>query len=188
MAVSGARHEPDVLANQDDYAHALLAYRYVLALVASIIALVGMMAWSQPLVTAVLLLAIRVSFIWETIGIGPSPNRLVPASGLVVLVLTVGYAFVVWERLPFAAANLTTAVAGMRAHPQLLGVVFGCQVLVLLTSVYFLFAHAGLHHAIHNAPRQASGAEQHREKDSARDVGGVLQHPPAGPSSWAMSC
>ena len=68
---------------------------------------------------------------------GPSPNRLVPASGLVVLVLTVGYVFVVWERLPFAAANLTTAVAGMRAHPQLLGVAFGCQVLALLTSVYF---------------------------------------------------
>ena len=132
--------------------HAFLAYRHVLALVASALVLAGMMARSRRLVSAALLLVIGVSFIWGTIRIGISPNRLVLASGLVVLVLTVGYVFVVWEQLPFAAANLNTVVTGVRAHPQLLGVAFGCQVLALLTSVYFFCAQAGLQHAIRIAP------------------------------------
>ena len=95
VAVVGAQYGPDALADLDDNAHTLLAYRYVLALVALALALAGMMARSQRLVSAALSLAIGVSFIWETIRIGPSPIRLVLASGIVLLVLMVGYAFVV---------------------------------------------------------------------------------------------
>ena len=60
MAVIGAQYRPDVLIDPDDGAHALLAYRYVIALVALALVLAGMMTQSRHLVSKALLLAIRV--------------------------------------------------------------------------------------------------------------------------------
>ncbi|MEY4886981.1 MAG: hypothetical protein RL767_452 [Bacteroidota bacterium] len=111
----------------------LLDYRNILkiaitcgafAIVVSALTLAFMMAMSRRLVYVALVLSIGVSFAWGTIGIGISPKSFVPITGIITLMLTVGYMFVVWDRIPFASANLTTALTGVRDNLSLVGVAF----------------------------------------------------------------
>ena len=63
--------------------------------------------------------------------------------------LTVGYMFVVWDCIPFASANLTTALTGVRDNLGLVGVAFLFQFLALVCSIYYTFTFVGLHDAMH---------------------------------------
>lgn len=120
------------------------------AMIVSAMALAFMMAMSRRLVYVALVLSIGVSFAWGTIGIGISPNSFVPVSGIIALMLTVGYMFVVWDRIPFASANLTTALTGVRENLGLVGVAFFFQFLALVASIYYSFTFVGLHDAMYN--------------------------------------
>mmetsp|Transcript_21370 Transcript_21370/g.42885 ORF Transcript_21370/g.42885 Transcript_21370/m.42885 type:complete len:807 (+) Transcript_21370:83-2503(+) len=120
------------------------------AMIISAMALAFMMAMSRRLVYVALVLSIGVSFAWGTIGIGISPNSFVPVSGIIALMLTVGYMFVVWDRIPFASANLTTALTGVRDNLGLVGVAFFFQFLALVASIYYSFTFVGLHDAMYN--------------------------------------
>eukprot|EP00578_Thalassiosira_sp_NH16_P001931 CAMPEP_0181140830 /NCGR_PEP_ID=MMETSP1071-20121207/35507_1 /TAXON_ID=35127 /ORGANISM="Thalassiosira sp., Strain NH16" /LENGTH=785 /DNA_ID=CAMNT_0023227795 /DNA_START=193 /DNA_END=2550 /DNA_ORIENTATION=+ len=120
------------------------------AVIVSALALAFMMAMSRRLVYVALVLSIGVSFAWGTIGIGISPKSFVPITGIIALMLTVGYMFVVWDRIPFASANLTTALTGVRDNLGLVGVAFFFQLLALVCSIYYSFTFVGLHDAMHN--------------------------------------
>ena len=120
------------------------------AVIVSAMALAFMMAMARRLVYVALVLSIGVSFAWGTIGIGISPNSFVPVSGIIALMLTVGYMFVVWDRIPFASANLTTALTGVRDNLGLIGVAFFFQFLALVASIYYSFTFVGLHDAMYN--------------------------------------
>jgi len=143
-----------------DYnSHVLLAYQNIIkmasmcgafAMIVSALALAFMVAMSRRLVYVALVMSIGVSFVWGTIGIGISPNSFVPVTGIVALMLTVGYMFVVWDRIPFASANLTTALTGVRDNLGLVGVALFFQFLALLTSIYFCFTYVGLRNAMLN--------------------------------------
>jgi hypothetical protein len=149
--------EDDDLVEYDS--HVLLAYQNIMklallsgafAMLVSAVALAFMMAMARRLVYVALVLSIGVSFVWGTVGIGVSPNSFVPVTGIVALTLTVGYMFVVWDRIPFASANLTTAVTGVRENLGLVGVALLFQFLALLTSVYICFTYVGLRNAMLN--------------------------------------
>jgi len=120
------------------------------AIIVSACALAFMMAMSRRLVYVALVLSIGVSFAWGTIGIGISPKSFVPITGIIALMLTVGYMFVVWDRIPFASANLTTALSGVGDNLGLVGVAFFFQFLALVCSIYYSFTFVGLHDAISN--------------------------------------
>mmetsp|Transcript_11920 Transcript_11920/g.24238 ORF Transcript_11920/g.24238 Transcript_11920/m.24238 type:complete len:802 (-) Transcript_11920:433-2838(-) len=120
------------------------------AIVLSAFALAFMMAMSRRLVYVALVLSIGVSFAWGTIGIGISPSSFVPITGIIALMLAVGYMFVVWDRIPFASANLTTALAGVRDNLGLVGIAFFFQFLALVFSIYYSFTFVGLHDAMFN--------------------------------------
>ena len=120
------------------------------AIVVSALTLAFMMAMSRRLVYVALVLSIGVSFAWGTIGIGISPKSFVPITGIITLMLTVGYMFVVWDRIPFASANLTTALTGVRDNLSLVGVAFLFQFLTLIFSIFYSFTFVGLHNATHN--------------------------------------
>lgn len=137
----------------------LLDYRNILkiaitcgafAIVVSALTLAFMMAMSRRLVYVALVLSIGVSFAWGTIGIGISPKSFVPITGIITLMLTVGYMFVVWDRIPFASANLTTALTGVRDNLSLVGVAFLFQFLTLIFSIFYSFTFVGLHNVTHN--------------------------------------
>ncbi|KAL3939741.1 MAG: hypothetical protein SGBAC_005585 [Bacillariaceae sp.] len=106
------------------------------------------MAIATKIVQVALFVAITLSFAWGTIGIGFSPSILVPAIGFVALLLTVAYTFIVWDRIPFVAANLDTALHGIRANLGLLLVAFFFQAISLLWSVYFMFVLVGVYDSI----------------------------------------
>jgi hypothetical protein len=120
------------------------------AVIVSGFALAFMMAMSRRLVYVALVLSIGVSFAWGTIGIGISPKSFVPITGILALMLTMGYMFVVWDRIPFASANLTTALQGVRDNLGLVCIAFECQFLALVCSIYYSFTFVGLHNAMNN--------------------------------------
>ena len=106
------------------------------------------MAIAKRIVQVALIVAITLSFAWGTVGVGFSPSILVPAIGFVALLLTVAYTFIVWDRIPFVAANLDTALHGIRANLGLVLVAFCFQALSLLWSVYFGFVLVGVYDSI----------------------------------------
>ena len=91
-----------------------------------------------------------VSFLLGTLLIGLSPNISVAMSGIVTLILVMGYVIAQWDHILFASANLTTAAAGVQANLKLVGVGFGCQALALLASVHFCLSCVVLHDAMLN--------------------------------------
>ena len=127
------------------------------AILVSALALAFMMAMSRRLVYVALVLSIGVSFAWGTIGIGISPQSFVPATGIITLMLTVGYMFVVWDRIPFASANLTTALTGVRDNLGLVGIAFLFQFLALVCSICYTFAYVGLYDAMNSGEFIYSG-------------------------------
>jgi len=141
-------HEKVILAHQNIIKMAYTCGAF--AIIVSALALAFMMAMSRRLVYVALVLSIGVSFTWGTIGIGISPKSFVPITGIIALMLTVGYMFVVWDRIPFASANLTTALTGVRDNLGLVGVAFFFQFLALVCSIYYSFTFVGLHDAMHN--------------------------------------
>eukprot|EP00980_Cylindrotheca_fusiformis_P001217 scaffold328_cov130-Cylindrotheca_fusiformis.AAC.31 len=120
----------------------------VVAVVVSACALFLFMAIAKKIVQIALFMAITLSFVWGTIGIGFSPSILVPASGFVALLLSVAYAFIVWDRIPFVAANLETGLQGIRANLGLVVLAFFFQALALGWSVYFVFVLVGVYDSI----------------------------------------
>lgn len=106
------------------------------------------MAIAKKIVQIALFMVITLSFVWGTIGIGFSPSILIPASGFLALLMSVAYAFIVWDRIPFVAANLDTGLHGIRANLGLVVVAFFFQALTLGWSVYFVFVVVGVYDSI----------------------------------------
>ena len=53
-------------------------------------------------------------------------------------------AYSVWNRIGFAAANLTTALTAVRANKGLVVTAFGCLVIALIWSLWWSIAAAGI--------------------------------------------
>jgi len=95
-----------------------------------------------------LILTITLSFAWGTIGVGLSPKKIVPATGIIALALSVAYTFIVWDRIPFAAANLNAGLSGIRANPGAVIITFFFQFLALGWSIYYTYVGVGVYDAM----------------------------------------
>eukprot|EP00535_Pseudo-nitzschia_heimii_P009538 CAMPEP_0197187966 /NCGR_PEP_ID=MMETSP1423-20130617/16951_1 /TAXON_ID=476441 /ORGANISM="Pseudo-nitzschia heimii, Strain UNC1101" /LENGTH=909 /DNA_ID=CAMNT_0042639687 /DNA_START=107 /DNA_END=2836 /DNA_ORIENTATION=+ len=120
----------------------------VFAMVISGLTLLLMTIIANKIVQIALILSITFSFVWGTMGIGLSPKKIVPITGIVALTLSVGYAFIVWDRIPFAAANLNAALTGIIANPGAIFIAFVFQLLALGWSIYYTFVGGGVYDAI----------------------------------------
>jgi nitrate reductase NapE component len=120
----------------------------IFAVTISALALLLMTAIAKKLVQAALMLTITLSFFWGTIGIGLSPKKVVPATGIIALALSIAYTFIVWDRIPFAAANLNAALNGIRANPGAVLVAFFFQFLSLAWSIYYTYVVVGVYDAV----------------------------------------
>ena len=118
------------------------------AVVVSTIALVIMMTITKKIIQFALFLTIALSFAWGTIGIGLSPKNFVPITGIIALALSVGYAFVVWDRIPFAASNLHAGLRAVRANMGTVLVAFVCQGIALGWTIYYTFVVIGVYDAL----------------------------------------
>jgi hypothetical protein len=120
----------------------------IFSVVISTLALVIMTVIAKRLVQVALILTISLSFAWGTIGIGVSPQNFVPITGIIALMLSVGYTFIVWDRIPFAAANLHAGLSGVRANAGTVVVAFAFQGLSLLWTIYFAHVLVGIYNAL----------------------------------------
>ena len=128
----------------------------VFAVALSMLALGIMTAIARRFVQVALCLAIIISFAWGTIGIGLSPKNVVPITGFIALGLTVAYTFIVWDRIPFCAANLVTALSGIKANIVTLVIALSFQALSLAYCVYYTFLVVGVYDAIQEEKLQLS--------------------------------
>jgi hypothetical protein len=118
------------------------------AVLISALLLGAMTYFARHFVQIALFVVIALSFIWGTIGIGVSPQTVVPVTGVIALALAVAYTFIVWDRIPFAAANLVTALSGIRAFPGIVAVAFAFQAVTLVWSIGFSIVVFGVYDAI----------------------------------------
>jgi hypothetical protein len=105
-----------------DYANALklacITALYATSLSALFIGM--MMILGKALIPTTLCLSIILCIAFATIGIALSPYSFIPIIGIIVLALSVGYSIVVWDRIPFAATNLDTALCGVKCTADVL--------------------------------------------------------------------
>jgi len=159
MAFLGNTYGPDAFVEQEDPEDDLVAisYRNVIyvaclcgafAVTLSTLALVLMTVISKKLVQVALIVTIALAFAWGTIGIGLSPKNFVPITGIICFALSIGYTFVVWERIPFSSSNLHTGLSGIRANSGTVVVAFAFQFLALLWTVYFAYVVIGVYDAV----------------------------------------
>ena len=120
----------------------------ILAVFISALALLLMAALARKIVQIALILTITLSFAWGTMGIGLSPKKVVPATGIIALALSVAYTFIVWDRIPFAAANLNAGLNGIRANPGAVVIAFCFQFLALGWSIYYTYVVVGVYDAL----------------------------------------
>ena len=126
------------------------------AVALSALLLSAMTLFARHFIQVALMIATGLSFIWGTIGIGVSPKTAVPITGIIALALTVAYAFIVWDRIPFSAANLLTALSGVHANPGTIVVAFFFQALALAWSIYYAVVVCGVYDSIQNGSLQVA--------------------------------
>ena len=80
----------------------------------SIFALGFMMMLSGNLLYAIFVFTIVVCLMWAAIGLALSQSFFLPAIGIIALTSSASYTWFVWDRIPFAATNLSVALKGMR--------------------------------------------------------------------------
>jgi len=79
-----------------------------------------MMILGRALIPTILCLAVIVCIGLGTIGVALSPYSSIPIVGIIFLAVTLGYSIVVWDRIPFAATNLDTALCGVKCSADVL--------------------------------------------------------------------
>ena len=118
------------------------------AVAASLMALGLMTIIARRFVQVALVLAVTISFAWGTIGIGLSPKNIVPITGFIALALSVAYTFIVWDRIPFCAANLVTALSGIKANSGTLVIAICFQIFCFAYCIFYALVVVGVHDAI----------------------------------------
>jgi hypothetical protein len=120
----------------------------ILSMTVSALALFLMTLFVKQIIQVALCFTITLSFAWGTIGIGLSPKKVVPATGIIALALSIAYAFISWDRIPFSSSNLHAALTGIKENPGAILLAFIFQFLALVWSVYFTYVAVGVYDAI----------------------------------------
>lgn len=108
--------------------------------------LIGMMMiLGKALIPTTLCLTVIVCIAFSTIGIALSPYSFVPIIGIIALALSVGYSIVVWDRIPFAATNLDTALCGIKCTADVLIVGMVMMIAAVLWTITWTVAFLGVY-------------------------------------------
>lgn len=108
--------------------------------------LIGMMMiLGKALIPTTLCLTVIVCIAFSTIGIALSPYSFVPIIGIIALALSIGYSIVVWDRIPFAATNLDTALCGVKCTADVLVVGMIMMVAAFFWTITWTVAFLGVY-------------------------------------------
>jgi len=103
-----------------------------------------MMILGKALIPTVLCFSVIICIAFATIGSVLTPYSCIPIVGLLVLLLMLGYSIVVWERIPFAATNLNTALCGIKSSADVLLVSFVMMVAAFTWTIGWAIAFLGV--------------------------------------------
>jgi len=111
--------------------------------------LIALTVFSSDVIQICLIFSIIMSFAWGTVGIGFQPASFVPITGIIALAFCIGYAFVVWSRIPFAAANLKCGLAGVPSGVVIIA--YLSQMIALGWSIVWTFGLLGVYDLVLSA-------------------------------------
>jgi hypothetical protein len=109
----------------------------------SLLALGFVMMLSKNVLHATLIFTNAVCLIWAVLGLAFDSSWLVPITGLLAFILSFTYAVVVWDRISFAATNLSVALKGMRSTLDVPFVGLVVLAMTFLWTVWWLCAFVG---------------------------------------------
>ena len=115
------------------------------AILISNVLLVLMTMSTNKFIPMSLFLAMGLSLIWSFIGILLSPQTFIPIMGIVSLGVSVGYTFVVWDRIPFVTAQLNAALSAIKEVKTIIVLACILQVIGLFGIVFYFFTCIGIY-------------------------------------------
>jgi len=123
----------------------LIVVSGLISITISVFALAVMTAFTKHVIPIALSLSIILSFLWTAVGLIRGEHNFVPVTGLVAFGGSIAYTFTVWENIPFASANLYTALIAIRSCLPLMGLAFVFQIVAMLWSIVYFFASVGIY-------------------------------------------
>jgi hypothetical protein len=113
------------------------------ACLCSLLSLGFMMMLSKNALHVMLMFTIAVCVAWTIMGLAFSPNWINPLVGALASTLILVYTVVVWDRIAFAATNLSVALKGMRSTFDIPCVGYCVLAVTFLWTVWWIFALIG---------------------------------------------
>jgi hypothetical protein len=113
------------------------------ACLCSLLSLGFMMMLSKNVLHVMLMFTIAVCLLWTIMGLAFSPYWITPLVGSLALTLSIVYTLVVWDRIAFAATNLSVALKGMRSTFYIPCVGFCVLAVTFLWTVWWIFSLIG---------------------------------------------
>ena len=113
------------------------------ACLCSLLSLGFMMMLSKNTLHVMLMFTIAVCLVWTIMGLAFSPHWITPLVGASASTLSIVYTIVVWDRIAFAATNLSVALKGMRSTFAIPCVGFCVLAITFLWTVWWIFALIG---------------------------------------------
>lgn len=116
----------------------------------SFLALGFMMMLSKNLIPSTLIFTILVSLIWTMLGLAYGSRFLIiPVSGAVSLTISFLYTVMVWNRISFAATNLSVALKAMRGMLDILFVGLCVLAATFLWTIWWICSFIGTYNFLY---------------------------------------
>ena len=145
--------EPDNVDDADHYESFQIDYKTVIEIVGitgmyacilSTLTVGFMLILAKSLIQSALIFTMLAALAWACIGLAIEPYGLVATSGFCALCLTLAYTLWVWDRIPFAATNLHTALCAMRGSSDILLMGMGMLVVTVGWCIVWSLAFIGI--------------------------------------------
>jgi len=109
----------------------------------SLLALWFMMMLSKNLLHATLIFTIGASLLWTILGLAFGSYYILPLTGVIAMAVSFFYTLVVWDRISFAATNLSVALKGMRSTLDIPFVGVCVLAITILWTIWWVCAFVG---------------------------------------------
>lgn len=115
----------------------------------STVAMMFMMSFAQGLIKMALFFNVLITALLALLALSSGEGSLALMSGFAFL-FSLYYAYVVWNRIPFAASNLVTAISAVRANMGLAFFAYSNLIVSFLWSVWWAIAFIGTSYIVGN--------------------------------------
>lgn len=127
---------------------ALLSITGFYACVLSYVSFLLMLLLSRAVIHIMLIFSVILALSWGMIGLSLDPYGAISVLGFTSLLFTLGYSMFHWQRVPFAATNLNTALSALRCTVDVACLGFGGLLASFAWSMTWTISFIGLVNAL----------------------------------------